>query len=59
MIKAGIIFLGASIFFAGAAFQETIQGTSWDRPDGGYGSMVLAIYLFVTAYGLITKARRQ
>jgi len=43
--KRAAVYLGVGIFFAGAAFQEGITGTPLNHPDGGRGSLFLAVYL--------------
>lgn len=43
--KRAAVYFGIGIFFAGAAFQESIMGTVFNHPDGGRGSLFFAVYL--------------
>lgn len=58
-MKAGIFWLGVSIFFAGAAFQEAITGTWINEPDGGMRSITMSVFAFLASYVLITGAKRR
>ena len=58
-MKVAILFLGLALFFAGAAFQKSIIGTIWDRPDGGAASLILSCYFLGVGIRLVSRFQQQ